>query len=233
MKRTLQYYHCHHVDETMPYYHELGSRLKRVRISMSPGELRLDRDLSELATKWTQVDDRVYQCSDAILERTNDPLRLLLRVQHAEVHIMISRLYPHAPPVVTKVWNTDTPFRRDSSGSRIQQVSVLIKAPESQFRQPMQEEYVASAVHSRTIVYDQWSPIQQIGALLDFLMDAFRIDYHNNDSNSHSSLVSEDQEFDAMQISPSSKKQQPLDCFPPNRFDVGYNRQRRYTFMEH
>lgn len=238
MKRTLQqqqqHHHRHyHVDETMPYYHELGSCLKRVRISMSPGELRLDRDLSELAAKWTHVDDRAYQCADARLERTNDPLRLLLRLQHAELHLMISRLYPHAPPVVTNVWNNDTPFRGDSSGSRIQQVIVSVKAPETQHRQPMQEEYAASTMNSNTIVYDQWSPIQQIGALLDFLVEAFRIDYHNYYSNSHSLLVCEDQVFNAMQISSPRKKQQPLDCFPPNRFDVGYDRQRRYTVREH
>jgi hypothetical protein len=58
-----QHEHCneqHHPQQQQdnicntnsPQYNDLGSYLKRVHISMSPGELYLDRDLSELGNHW-------------------------------------------------------------------------------------------------------------------------------------------------------------------------------------
>jgi hypothetical protein len=231
-----------------PQYYDLGSCLKRVRISMSPGELRLDRDLSELGDHWMQIDERVHVCEYARLERTNDPLRLVLRIQHVELQIAVNRLYPHAPPVVTK--------SQDLSSTRIQRVSVSL-ASQYQYtfaeEDEMEDEQTTVTANTTaattatisadrdggTLVYDHWSPIQQMGHLVDFLVDAFR-QYHHDSSNSSSSsnatIVSEDHEDDdddAMQIASPIKTKLPLDSLlKPNRFDVGYDRQRRSTLME-
>ena len=86
---------------------DLGSTLKKVRISMTPGELRLDRDLCELSGGWTRVGDRVWVLRPHVrLDRLNDPLQLVLRVGDAKAYLQLSRMYPHVPPVVAHLENS-------------------------------------------------------------------------------------------------------------------------------
>jgi len=243
MKRSLPQHNnviCRNDNDAtiLPLHYDLGSCLKRVRISMSPGELRLDRDLSDLEAHWTQVDDRVFLCRDARLERTNDPLRLVLRVKNRiELHLAFSRMYPHSPPLVTRVWSQEN---SSSDSCRIKQVVVTMKAPEQQQQQhEMQQDHevemfktinfctdTTAKTADNTLVYDQWTPIQQFGNLLDFLVTAFRQDHSD-----HATLSDDNTEQDVdMQLNTTPTKATFL---PPNRFNVGYDQQRRSTFMEY
>lgn len=243
------------VNTSFPLNYDLGSCLKRVRISMSPGELRLDRDLSELGNHWRQVDDRVYVWEECYsrLERTNDPLRLVLRIQHVELKIAVHRLYPHAPPVVTRTLDVlDDSNHRHHPHHHQRIVVSLASQYQYQYQSTLEDEdemedeqttVTANTNADRdggTLVYDNWSPIQQIGHLVDFLVKAFG-QYHHDGSgtnfSSNATIVSEDHEEeddeDAMQITSPVKTVLPLDSFlPPNRFDLGYDRQRRSTLME-
>ena len=103
--------------------HSLQSSLKRVRLSCSPGELRLQRDLRNLVTEqgWNQVGEHCWNLEDvASLEQVTkqDPLRLLLLVRCGGVGghgqstgettwkrcwITIPRMYPHRPPVISRI----------------------------------------------------------------------------------------------------------------------------------
>ena len=101
--------------------HSLQSSLKRVRLSCSPGELRLQRDLRNLVSEqgWNQVGEYCWNFQDlASLEQVTqqDPLRLLLLVRCGGVSgqaarkstwkrcwITIPRMYPHRPPVISQI----------------------------------------------------------------------------------------------------------------------------------
>lgn len=98
----------------------LQRSLKRVRLSSSPGELRLRLDLRHLVLgqDWVQTAEDVWMgpgrsqitttaaaaATGCRLERSQvDPLRLILYLPHATVWIQIPRMYPHRPPTVTRL----------------------------------------------------------------------------------------------------------------------------------
>jgi hypothetical protein len=75
---------------------ELQSSLKRVRISTSPGELRLDKDLAQLEG-WN---GRVHFRDGCVLERP-EALRVTVTChKRLRVCIGVSRMYPHDVPKV-------------------------------------------------------------------------------------------------------------------------------------
>lgn len=83
---------------------ELGSSLKRVRISTSPGELRLERDFTQLgwtpSNKWLSPDiymDRVHALQLVIYLQGNN------KGKGCKLHIDIPRLYPHSPPKIVHI----------------------------------------------------------------------------------------------------------------------------------
>lgn len=95
------------------------STTKRVKLSTSPGELRVDRDVEHLLLHhhWNEVPPSSRDRCGAALElrRKNaslirdpvDPLRMRLVALHREerwvYHIRIPRMYPHVPPDVYRV----------------------------------------------------------------------------------------------------------------------------------
>lgn len=95
----------------------LQRSLKRVRLSSSPGELRLQLDLRQLAQshEWVQTAEEVWHWprTKCRLEQCQvDPLRLVFFIpqqQHSgnmtRVWIQIPRMYPHPhrPPCVTQI----------------------------------------------------------------------------------------------------------------------------------
>lgn len=96
----------------------LQRSLKRVRLSSSPGELRLQLDLRQLAQnkEWVQTAEDVWHCprTKCRLEQCQaDPLRLVFclpscsscscNASATRIWIQIPRMYPHRPPTVTQI----------------------------------------------------------------------------------------------------------------------------------
>ena len=139
--------------------------LKRLRLSTSPGELRLEGDLQAMTTKnggcWKHVDERHWVCKNtgALLERQfGNPLNFILYLsQEAQVWIEISRSFPHVPPTIVRIIH---PFYKNGI--------VLV--------QPAMSPYTTYSHDSSatTLVYDQWSAVRGFQDLLAFLVDAMK-----------------------------------------------------------
>jgi ubiquitin-protein ligase len=181
--------------------------LKRVRLSTSPGELRLERDLHDLATMsmhWTRVSNRRWESKHGVvLERRQDPMSFVLHFdQSTQIWMQVSRSYPHEPPIVTHVQHP-----------HVLHVIVTLEP--------------ASTMHSMmiiqsdtTLVYDNWSPVRQLSDLLDYLTETLslspRLSHHRDISTP--TLLS-DQDMQEPPPNPILNLQKELS---PNRFDMGY-----------
>ena len=148
----------------------LQSSLKRVRLSCSPGELRLQRDVGSLSTMgWGElilngsgnVDGVCWQHrgTGAILMQ-DDALRLKLRLPNnvGIMWIQIPRMYPHRPPVVSRL-EGNLWFER-----------ITIQESHHVPAHLLRGQLSPSSLCGATVVYNQWSPIMHIGHLLDFLI---------------------------------------------------------------
>jgi len=136
----------------------LQSSLKRVRLSCSPGELRLQRDLLALPSYGWRLLPSGGECNDvwdshpkwlcanAELQML-DPLRLKLTMGQCRVWIQIPRMYPHKPPTITRTENTETLWIRDV---------------------PRGEDNAMPGYSLHHTM--EWSPIRQIGDLLSCLL---------------------------------------------------------------
>ncbi len=155
----------------------LQSSLKRVRLSCSPGELRLQRDLRFLPSMgWQPEEDQdskdssvpflvdsnpkwYFQSHDVVAElQLLDPLRLMLSIQHPQrcsrLWIQIPRMYPHRPPVIPRVENM-----------AMDQIIIVDEPPGMP-----QGQDTASETPGPTVIYQGWSPVRQLGDLLGFLL---------------------------------------------------------------
>lgn len=83
---------------------ELGSSLKRVRISTSPGELRLERDFTQLG--WTPSNK--WLSKDIYMDRVHALQLVIYLEQSCKLHIDIPRLYPHSPPTIVHIEGSDS-----------------------------------------------------------------------------------------------------------------------------
>ena len=216
---------------------------KRARLSHnSPGELCLQRDLKSLSHshQW-QYDSHnacwVYEQDPNIrlhkmtcnfgAAATESQLQLLLEFsQDAHIKIEIPRMYPHQTPVVTKIQG-------------LWMDSILI-------RQQQQQHAIQSLSHvsSKTVVFDQWSPVIHLSTLLEFCIHHAKmhptlaharlptaygtlgertntLHHHPRGMNHHTKQVVGDSE-NSMDVSHPYKYTSP---FAPNRMDVGYNKQ--------
>lgn len=189
----------------------LQSSLKRVRLSRSPGEFRLQRDLKTLnseqwgsshhspnamnfsSTTWihrstgtrltmvdslriclflplTALQDSGQQTSDA------SPQQLYQHQNHSyhrdyrwRIMIQLPRMYPHSPPVVTRV-----------DGLALDSIIIKEQPPGTNFLTETQlarsqstsgtQVFSSSTLGGKTVEWNQWSPIAGLGELLDFLM---------------------------------------------------------------
>lgn len=78
---------------------DLQSSLKRVRISTSPGELRLDRDLQQLG--WSS--SHRHLTNDIVVNRSH-ALGIVVHVAGTvRIQLDFSRLYPHSGPMIAKM----------------------------------------------------------------------------------------------------------------------------------
>ena len=177
----------------------LQSSLKRVRLSCSPGQLRLQRDLKALVLTegWTQIDDSNYELEAAngsnIRLSQVDPLRMVLTIplqfhqqqqQVAHCWIQIPRRYPHRPPNIPRI---DFPGQSQfhSPPAAVQHIVVTEAPPvttctdDDDVQQQRQAEEVLSVSPSKTAqqlscggstVCFEWSPVHMLSDLLNFVL---------------------------------------------------------------
>lgn len=136
--------------------------LKRVRLSKSPGELRLEGDLQNMTSNegsWKHVDQRHWICKNtgALLEREfGNPMTFVLYIsKEMQIWMEIGRSFPHEPPTITRVIH---PCYRDGM--------VVV--------QPAMNTFSSAYESDTTIVYDQWSAVRRLEDLLGFLVDAMK-----------------------------------------------------------
>lgn len=210
--------------------HTLQSSLKRVRLSISPGELRLQRDLGALTNmgwqllnngptraetfqsqppskpqhppahftvdqnpRWYFRASSTFQDLEAELHLL-DPLRLVLHLRRASaplevgrIWIQIPRMYPHRPPVVSRtenLWMEQVIVREappNGMGSPSDHAEAHGEAREALHLSLGDSSLPAGSslplsLHSssslgvKTVIYNEWSPVQGLGELLSFLL---------------------------------------------------------------
>lgn len=192
--------HPHSSTESNSHVDCLQQSLKKVRLSSSPGELRLQKDLRHLVMHrhWklsTSCDGTLYQAPHANVRLwvdDKDPLQLALDLQNqVRVRLHVPPLYPHRPPVVQQV----------QGHARIQHVVVLGggECPKS--------------MPSQTLVFDQWNAISQLDQFIDFLCTRLATTAPQLDASSHR----------GSSTSLHLPVQEPH--LPLNRFDQGYEKQ--------
>jgi len=173
---------------------------KRMRLTTSPGELRLEGDLRNM-TSWTRVDNRHWvskKGDGALLERQfASPMTFVLYLsQHTQVSMEFPRQYPHEPPKVTSVVH---PFIHD--------VNVSI--------QPATMSSSCYSSSDATIVYDQWSAVRRLDDFLGFLVEALK---HHPRNLVTPTLMSDGDEEMEMDVASCGVEHE----LSPNRFDRGY-----------
>lgn len=223
----------------------LQSSLKRVRLSQSPGEFRLRREIETLdPRKWEPLQGHTHSNSNnnnddnksAATTTTKvhrstrarltiiDSLRIclflplqptmmmpssssssMMMTNHQTYHrdyqwrvmIQIPRMYPHRPPVVSRIdgLNVDRILINDLPPDELPIASVLstsLSTSSSSLSStaPMTVDSLcalsstniqqqAASVGMKTIEWNHWSPIIGLGELLDFILD---IALNNNES---------------------------------------------------
>lgn len=176
--------------------------LKRVRLSTSPGELRLELDLEHLATAmhWTQVNNHRWGSKHGVIleRRRQDPMSLVLHFdQSTKIWMQVPRCYPHEPPVITHVQH---PY--------VLHVIVTLE-PAMHSMMTIQSD--------TTLVYDKWSPVRQLSDLLDYLTATLSQRQCHHRHISTPTLLSDEDMQEAPK--PILNLQKEL---RPNRFDLGY-----------
>ena len=223
----------------------LQSSLKRVRLNCSPGELRLQRDLKSLPQHiWNQISEGhfVFTFDSTISLSLVDPLRLILQVSEAgRIFIQIPRMYPHRPPVVSRI-----------EGFWMERIVVHEAAPYSANHYE-DESFVTdlpdpnNPICGTTVVFDRWSPVMHIGDLLEFIVKtikcrpapttmtamhpSFTIPLSSSSLNPQTSNhvfieehKMEDNGSHKLTTLQHLNPDKYTSCFPANRFDAGYGK---------
>ena len=204
----------------------LQRSLKRVRLSSSPGELRLQLDLRHLVMSrewihtaediwyWPRTACRLEQCQV-------DPLRLIfyLPQQFATVWIQIPRMYPHRPPTVTRILHgagsphpsiqavqitmdnpstgLDNHLVAADAANHLSVLSFANSAPPT-FANPSQHQ-------SQVLHFSQWKCILRLADILDFLFKSLS--------------ASRDASWETAPPMPDARG-----FLTPYRFDLGYQK---------
>jgi len=190
-----------------------SASLKRVRLSTSPGELRLEGDLRSLAT-FTRMDCRHWvskKGDGALFERQfGDAMTFVLYLsQHTQVWMEFPRQYPHEPPKITRVIH---PY--------FDHVVVTV--------QPAMVDSFTPHSSDTTIVYDQWSAVRRLEDFLCFLVAALK-QSRPRDVVTPTLMSDEDMDMDMQDMTESTLNlQQEL---TPNRFDQGYTKKTNWQNM--
>lgn len=154
-------------------YQSIQSCFKRVKISTSPGELRLSKDLEDICTThhWRHH-NRDFLSPDSCIKLHQDvvdPLRLSLSVWGKNVvmtyMLQVPRMYPHAPPVVYRV-SADPPLQYPSGMPTLEQVRIVPQTTTTP-SSPLTKTTRPSNIE----IYNQWSPISRLMDLIEFLVE--------------------------------------------------------------
>ena len=215
----------------------LQRSLKRVRLSSSPGELRLQLDLRHLvmSREWVQTAEDVWYWPRTAcrLEQCQvDPLRLILTLpqQYATVWIQIPRMYPHRPPVVTRIGHG-----AGSPHPEIQAVQITMDTPSSILDHHLAIEDAnhlsvlpfptslpstvtnLSTQHQQqqpqVLHFCQWTCILRLADILEFLYKSL------SDGNASSSSACASSYWETAPPMPDARG-----FLTPNRFDLGYQK---------
>ncbi|KAL3770269.1 hypothetical protein ACHAWO_003674 [Cyclotella atomus] len=193
-------------------HHQISTSFKRVKISTSPGELRLDRDIDLLlhSSKWMPCSQENHPPSSSgrivelhsnngstLIRDAVDPLRIKLTLVQSRERwtfvLQLPRMYPHVPPVVTRVSREILPELSTSGGcdglsavmvaSSVMQRGeppvpdvVLVRCAPPCFENNRmelcshEEEEGLWEIDSETSVYREWSPVSSLGELIEFLI---------------------------------------------------------------
>lgn len=187
------------IDSTTDDDLQLQSSLKRVRISTSPGELRLERDLQQLGW-WASSSSSHRHFSltkDVVLERSH-ALGIVVHVAARTVRVQldIPRMYPHATPVIVRVEETPTTTTTTTAYSAPALTLLAKRIP--------------------------WSPIMTLGDFLQRLL-AELADSTTMEVDKDIDYIDY---VDYIDLHTPTKHHQNtiLSVLAPNRFDVGYER---------
>lgn len=157
----------------------LQHSLKRVRLSSSPGELRLQSDLRQLVLNgpWEQVQEDTWSCPSlsCSLERSSvDPLCLLFIFRNtAACALQFPRMYPHQPPILSQM-NVPTSMGFFGANFHI---------PPLEMRTPMGAPYNNNQ-HSRDgaingpgecNIVNGWLPTMQLSDVLDYVLKTMQL----------------------------------------------------------
>ena len=196
----------------------LQRSLKRVRLSSSPGELRLQLDLRQLVQghEWIKTAEDVWhwprtQCR---LEQSQvDPLRLVFFVPGrnattTRLWIQIPRMYPHRPPSITQIQHVNATSTLGaptvSPFVKIQAIHITTEAPLG--TKPDSDCCCAGPLQTRldatqtVLTAGPWTCILRLTDVLEFLYQEF-----GDDPWSTAPAMPDARGFLA-----------------PNRFDLGY-----------
>jgi hypothetical protein len=203
----------------------LQSSLKRVRLNCSPGELRLQRDLKFLSMEhnWNQINERCWSFANDEEGDSNiqlhlaDSLKLVLQYSETgRIWIQIPRMYPHQPPVITRI-----------EGLWMERIMVHVVAPDASVR----NEETSVRGCRNTVVFPHWSPVMNIGTLLEFCIATARAHPAPTTTALPSTSLEESKTYqeqeERMEVSHPFKF---TSAFLPNRMDVGFE---KYQTMQH
>eukprot|EP00980_Cylindrotheca_fusiformis_P005810 scaffold1223_cov119-Cylindrotheca_fusiformis.AAC.13 len=210
----------------------LQSSLKRVRLSCSPGELRLQRDLKFLGgdnpNHWYPISDRCWNYydnddddddsnsnDDAIIQlHWTDSLRLVLQYQETgRIWIQIPRMYPHRPPTISRI-----------EGLWMERIVVHEAAPDVAITSPSSSSNMDPILQGgNTIVFPHWSPVMNIGTLLEFCIRMLKSSPPNKTMEQQEQQQGHQEEKSTTDMD-VSHPHKFTSFFPPNRFDLGFEK---------
>lgn len=216
------------IDSTALDCRSLEHSLKRVRLTCSPGELCLQRDLKHLlGSCWRRVeegDEFVYQRDRLLLRHAG--LRLTLVVDGTiEVDLRMDRHYPHVPPTVDDIrYHPPTSIKyRDCPRS------IVISLDTSMLDEDDFPEDGAILRH--------WTPIKRLSDVIDEIVELVRhplqrsysssAAHHHNGRHARSNEADCATEPDSTMLDVHLHVDTVERVFPPGRFEVGYEQTHR------
>lgn len=205
----------------------LQKSLKRMKVtSASPGELRLQRDFKHAVccAGWVPVGTcynawKVPPSSNetwyTVKQCIEDPLHLVVRSSEWTVWLRIPRLYPHHPPVLSRI-----------EGSH----------PLDAVFQAGPEDPQAEIARKRgAVIVRGWSPLMRLHEILSQLIVPL-LESPEEQSISSSTpplrhcyaeadCATESREHSQCSMLQDDQMDDQIMLFPPNRFDLGYRRE--------
>ena len=226
----------------------LSLSLKRFKISTTPGELRLTKDIEDIQMEfhwYHQGNSKRLISPDqrTSLERDLvDPLRICIRLIHFEFFIQFPRLYPHASPVVYRITRCfGKLFLKFSFSFVMYLIFCLTKylSIENTWNLKDNEESYPKIIISnqhppKSIIQDDsnafykyWTPICRLIDLINWLHDYQHIHSENDDKYQNTGEISAQTIIcntgnDEVMENTKYINKAYTSLFHPNRFDVGF-----------